>query len=150
MIQEVVGSRPEAFMHRAVAILALTSVLLHIMGGCCSHHAHAESPACCRESAQVASRYPCGAHHEHPPEPCRDEHHQGHRSRCEGGHCVFVVPESGTTVDLPAAGRFETAVAQGSSVFPQSSQAAICEFVARNTGLDPPVPPHLLNQVLLL
>ena len=127
-------------MHRVVRSLALVSVLVHMVCGCCSHHAHAQSPDCCRQSAHAPDLCLGAEHDEHGPEPCSDE-------RAE---CVFVVPKSGAAAGLSVFATVQPTVTAGSLCRAVFSEADVRRHGPRRIGLGPPVRAHLLNQVLLL
>ncbi len=79
-------------MRRFLCNLMMTSVLYHLVAGCCGHHAHAEPASVDAENSHVSVC--CG--HSHA------EHDQGHQppseppqrpdSDCDRAKCYFVVP----------------------------------------------------------
>ena len=100
MMVESAILRTETLMHRLTHILACVTVVLHMVVGCCWHHAHAARIGHCRESLQAVAYPSCddhghGDHHACPGEPPHDHDHG-----CDTAPCVFVVPETGGTVRI--------------------------------------------------
>lgn len=73
-------------------------LLLHMLLGCCLHHAHTCEMGCCSEPAAAAE--PCGSHaHQHAD---HDDHSAGegskgsdpgehpHKHHCNGERCTFI------------------------------------------------------------
>src|SRR5690349_15287457 len=82
------------YMRQLVSITSLTALLLHVLLGCCSHHAHAQEPASCTH-AEVAVGHRCC---QHSPAPAKETPHEP-GERCHETHCVFA---SCAKVELPA------------------------------------------------
>lgn len=89
-------------MQAITSHLATHLLLIHMVLGCCFHHAHACERECCPEPAAIAETCDCSTHDalDQPaselagivgdlPEDRRD-HHQ---HQCEGDQCRFVVAE---------------------------------------------------------
>ena len=135
-------------MHRFVHNVALSAVLLHIAGGCCWHHAHAE-PSACREVA-IPDCGGCGhdhhASHEHDPaEPC--EHHE---HACDTGQCVFVVPETGPSLSVVLDCQWQACLAVDDQAAIGIGAAASCAEAPPPGGRCPPTAIYLIHQILLL
>ena len=137
-------------MSRFVHNMTLVAVLLHLHGGCCWHHAHAEDWGRDCEAADIGS-CACGCPHQHDerePSPEGDTDH--HSSGCDGEHCVFVVPDTGDSPDLC----FRTGFLDITVPAHPAWRALLTAASRRADGLPPPVGPplrqHLLMEVLLL
>jgi hypothetical protein len=139
----------ETTMKRLVHNLALSALLLHMLGGCCLHHAHAECHGECGESEPEPACCECEAHHRgdhvsHDAGPVPQ-----HQHGCQVGMCDFVVPAAGNT-NLPRG----DSTAAFLSVNLGSHGGASAAPTSRNDGflddLAPPCRVHLMKQVLLL
>ena len=105
-------------MQRVIAVNTSGFLLLHMLLGCCAHHAHAVEPA------TVAEHHD---HHEH--QHCPADHgdrdgHEGHAD-CRVG-CVFVKSETSQT-HLPACHTLAVPLALaigGSELGPSASMAS--------------------------
>jgi hypothetical protein len=135
----------ESPMHGFIHHLALALVLFHMTAGCCLHHAHAECLAGCQDSPHWSGC--CSEDEDHHPCPAEKPHR--HSTECDGGECVFVVPETDSLVKL--IGPFHPLVA----VFADRSGAtptAMARLLPTwlEPSRSPPLRLHLLNQVLLV
>jgi hypothetical protein len=136
-------------VRRLVQGLAFAAVLFHAVGGCCCHHAHAESLACQTEAAHDCHRHAdkgtCQENHGEDGRPAEHRHGDG----CGEGPCVFVVPESnGTLVYKPVLS--PTAAIIQTDTTSLSSCLLDRFFGSPHARSSPPLRLHLLNQILLL
>jgi hypothetical protein len=149
MMLESATLRNETFMHRLTHILACVTVVLHIMGGCCWHHAHAACPGDCCESPQAVACRSCddqghGDHHACPGEhPGKDDH------GCDTAPCVFVVPETESPVKIAPAQPLGVLPPDVDTARPAIHVAAH-PAQAPQSRLGAGLRLHLVNQVLLL
>lgn len=134
-------------MQRAVHILAAVAVLIHVLGGCCWHHAHGAEAG--RRAVRHEAPPCCGSHGEHDgPQP--DGTPADDRA-CGVKHCVFAVPGS-SSAGLGCPIVPEPLVARAPE--PILADALPTALLAAVDG--PRHPPdgslrtHLLKQVLLL
>ena len=132
-------------MRDVVYRLALASVVLHMLLGCCLHHAHGDCSVVERGNDTSESACPCHPHdHENdgtPPEPRPGRH------ECEDSQCVFTRIESRGSAEV--AGALTCWVSPGnvaaiSLTEPSGDRPDF--FHIRGT----PLRLHLLNRVLLL
>jgi hypothetical protein len=85
-------------MHHAISSLVTASLALHMLLGCCWHHAHAEAAECAEISADHD-------HDEHSPVD------HDHSKSCDGEGCVFVKCEQ-TSAQVFASAVTFTAIPQ--------------------------------------
>lgn len=142
------GFLGEAIMRRVVGIMAFAGVLIHILGGCCLHHAHADSlPS---DPPQASHSCPCSGHHKHAPESSEDEHSRPDSHECDRHGCIFVVRQPGTSVQRCMTWHQHLPVVVGCLDPAQVSQADARWLIAPAILPNPPVRLHLLNRILLL
>jgi len=137
-------------MHRFLFILGCTVVLLHALGGCCWHHAHAECVACQDDPPKASS---CCYHHSHDEDDHRgsggEQREQEHDRGCDTGSCDFVVPERETLVELgPDCVTALTAADTGTACLPTGFTGRSLEL--QLTRSSPPLRLYVLHQTLLL
>jgi hypothetical protein len=131
-------------MYRVVRSVVLSAVLVHMVFGCCWHHAHAFGSQA-GDTSVVETSCPCGHHgHEDSSEP--GDHRSGDQG-CDGDQCVFTLPETGSTYRVTI----------GADCLPFIYSLPTSPAVIRIDSADitphhlsPPIPLHLLNQALLL
>lgn len=129
-------------MNRAFHIGIMLAVAVHMVFGCCSHHAHGSHPA---DSAYVAKPCECAHHgHEGAGEPA--DHRPGDRG-CDDNHCVFTVPES-SDASQAAIGADGVSFICVVPIMPGLNGIDSVDTIPHHCN--PPVPLHLLNQVLLI
>jgi hypothetical protein len=132
-------------MHRIVHSLAACVVLLHILGGCCWHHAHAESTGCCEHSSHPAEANDLAE----GDQDCTGQGSHHSKDGCHEAGCVFVAPELRGVVIVVRS-------VQGLSGPCPDVFAAASTISGRDplgvppSGSGPPLRLHLLNQVLLV
>jgi len=141
-------------MHGLLHKLALGLVLLHILGGCCYHHAHAATPDCCREGHHDEADHHAPAHqepaHHGRGEPCcPTDGRAPEREGCDESQCVFVVPETGRAARLLGPLCAEAALSAPPAVIPDGSPIAARSRPPSTFG-EPPGRLHLIFQVLLM
>jgi len=119
-----------------VGYLTLAALVLHMLLGCCWHHAHSWKECAAAE------------HHDHvggePHQPTTPSHHQ---SRCQQGKCVFVRP-SHEQFDLAHCDRWP-ALALPASLAPVVEHSAPRPLLDLSGPLWP-LRRHLMQQVLLI
>ena len=83
--------RPVTIMNRAIHIAIVLAVAVHMVFGCCSHHAHASGPGDVLPLS-LGATCPCENHgHQHENQPFdHDSNHHG----CDEGPCTFTRPDS--------------------------------------------------------
>jgi len=130
-------------MHGLLHNLALGVVLLHILGGCCVHHAHAGSPDCCRDER----------HHDdadgHGEQGCPTDGADPHPDGCDRSPCVFIVPETGGAAKLLGPLCADAAVSTPAVAVLLESPIASC-FRPPSCCGRPSARLHLIHQVLLM
>lgn len=149
MIWESALLRSETLMHRLTHVVACGAVLLHIVGGCCWHHARAACPGDCDDAPQAVACQSCHDYDHGDHQACPAEHPQQHHNGCDKAPCVFVVPETG--------GSFKLAPAEPlGSLPPEVDTTGAAAHVAAHPADAPPsrlradLRLHLVNQVFLL
>lgn len=176
MLPETLG--PEHFVRTFVTYLAAAAVTLHMLLGCCLHHAHETASACCNAAARDgrdASAESEAAHHEHDDGDCpqhgddvarvddaehhdfdhedgdqQDGDHNKPDSRQEscGEKCSFVAA-SRVSIELDGA-----VVALGgfasAEIAATESELVVRRREAWSAAAPPPIRLHLLHQLLLI
>lgn len=157
--------KSETFMFRIIHAITMLAVLVHMLVGCCLHHAHAEETAtcseashgdlnCCHEQEVVEDRHFASQFCQKDCIDSRDccfvnGHQHGHR-QCNEDDCVFIAE------DPPAELAFSLA-----GIFPVFSLADVepsgFKLVQRSDREQPrqnalflSVRPHLAHAVFLL
>jgi len=71
-------------MYRLLRKLVLSAIAVHLVGGCCLHHAHGEfaEPFSASDAVACCGHGHCPAQEHGQPGPPEDP--------CDGPHCVFV------------------------------------------------------------
>lgn len=138
-------------MRAAISVITAATFWLHILLGCCAHHAHgAESDI--RALAAVPIHEPHHGHshgHDHSaPVSETPQHPGGSHDDCHENHCDFLLTGK-TTAAVDALVSALPAVAQQTVV---SQTAPSWNTWTQDTGdhLRLPVRLHLFNQVLLI
>jgi hypothetical protein len=139
----------ESVMHRLTHILACVTVVLHVMGGCCWHHAHAACPGDCRESPQAVACRSCDDHGHGDHHACTGEHRHEHDHGCDAAPCVFVVPETGGPLQIAPVQPLAALPAVVHVTCPPTHVAAH-PVNSPHFHLSAGLRLHLVNQVLLL
>jgi hypothetical protein len=137
--------RPGTIVNRAFHIGIMVAVAVHMVCGCCWHHAHAAGYLAGSPSLVEAAGCPCGHHgHQHQSQACD---HESEEHGCNEGSCIFTRPDSSESSDLLAGLQSRALISclQASptlsgvdTVYPTPSRFAAA------------IPLHLLNQVLLI
>jgi len=129
-------------MSRVFHIAIVLAVTVHMVFGCCLHHAHGSQPA---DSPSVQNSCDCGHHgHEGGGEPCD---HQSGDQGCDDGQCVFTLPESGSASQVTI-GMNCLPVFCVMPALPGMDGINTADTVLHHCG--PPISLHLLNQVILI
>ncbi len=157
--------RLESYMRFPVPQISICVLLVHLLVGCCWHHAHTCDVNCCNQPAATARACACSSHqtaerhgddareHGHGSTPAESEG-DSHPHRCAGGHCTFLRsqrlaeqeadyyshplpcdPASLTSFDV------QGMIAQSTQAFTLANQ--ICED-------GPPIRRHLLLNILVI
>jgi len=84
-------------------------LLIHMMLGCCLHHAHACERECCPEPEAISLACDCNSHDIDVIRPASElagivgdlpqDRHDNHQHQCEGDQCRFVGGERTSTHD---------------------------------------------------
>ena len=130
-------------MRRFADRLVLASFLVHLVFGCCIHHARVMSASA--HSVGVETSCPC-QHHEQEPGG-QHEQPQHHDHECDGQTCVFTRAK---TVDAPGPSTDRNFVALTGDLpeLLQLCRGDAAESGCRDVGTS--VALHLLNQAFLL
>jgi len=136
--------RPGTIMNRAFHFGAVLTVAVHMVFGCCLHHAHASGRQVDLPDS-VDAACPCEHHgHQHERQPC--DHSNGPEG-CDEGQCTFIRPDSPGNSDL-LAGFQCLPLISCLPPLPMLSETDTAELAPSRLGA--PIPLHLLNQVLLI
>ncbi len=143
-------------MHRVVYILTFTALSVHILFGCCLHHAHTFDAAHESQGLVTAVSCTCSAHgHGEKEGPDKQDGHEqdGHHDRdshhrhCDGGTCVFMRADS---VDAPDLSIGQNSLATASVSACPASTSCFQRADARLEWVGAAIPIHLANQAFLL
>lgn len=137
-------------MRSIISLITGAAFWLHVLLGCCAHHAHAADKIVCPNPASAESVGHGHLHvHDHStPDSETPDHPGGSHDDCHESHCAFLVTGK-TTIVLDtlvatlSAVPFDTVVAQTAS----PSVNWVCDT---EDHLRLPVRLHLFNQVLLI
>lgn len=134
--------RRVTIMSRVLRFGIMLTVAVHMVLGCCLHHAHGSHPA---DSPSVEDSCGCGHHgHEEGTEP---SDHQSSDHGCDGDQCVFTLPESGSAAQLTVGLDCLPCICVAPTL---PGMNGIDSVDTRLHQCGPPIPLHLLNQVLLI
>jgi len=136
--------RPGMIMNCAFHMGVMLAVAVHMVFGCCLHHAHASGPRI-GLPLSVDATCPCG-HHDHQHEGLPGDHRSGDQD-CDGDKCVFTLPKSGNS-SLVTVGANSLPFICVMPTPPEMDGIDTVDTMPHHCGL--PVPLHLLNQVLLI
>ncbi len=136
--------RPGTIMNRTFHIGIVLAMAVHLLCGCCWHHAHAFSPRI-DSPLSVEATCPC-EHHGHPHEGQPGDHGK-EQGRCDEGPCTFMRPDSSGSSDFSADLQC-LSLASCLPLLPQLSRIDTTDFVPSRFGTS--ISLHLLNQAFLL
>lgn len=134
--------RPGTIMNRAFHIGIGLTLAVHMVFGCCSHHAHGSRPA---SSPSVENSCDCD-HHEHKPGGEPGNHRSGDQG-CDGDQCVFTLPNSGNASQVTI-GADCLPLIHVVPTLPGMNGIDTLDRTPPHCGS--PIPLHLMNQALLL
>lgn len=138
-------------MNTLVTLATSTAVLLHMLLGCCAHHAHAMDVTKCVHQPAVASCHSAG--HDHGEGSDGTAHDDSSKApgvpgeRCDGPQCSFIA--SFLKVALPDASTQLVAFEVAPSPESLSLTLAICRE-ARQIPVDPPLRTRARLQIFLI
>jgi len=137
--------RPGTIMNRAFQIGIMLAVAIHMVGGCCLHHAHAHGGL--SDTKGFAARASCPCHHRGSVETdgCCD--HPSQPQQCDGHKCVFTRPDPSDAPDLSIGHGCLNPVCVSPGL---PTLRGIDRGDSRLGEPGQPIPLHLLNQVLLI
>jgi hypothetical protein len=138
-------------MYRFVHILTITALSVHVLFGCCLHHAHKLDWATDAKDAAVAASCTCHRHghndNQGPSNKEGQDDRSSHHKNCDGGTCVFMRANSVDTTNLSIGQNCQTTLSVVDSSLLDNT---VEELVERIDRLVVPIPIHLANQSLLL
>jgi hypothetical protein len=145
---------------RLTGLATVVALLVHLLVGCCTHHAHAACGACETQRESTASAKPwhtqrehtVSATHRHTEQgPSRSDHAPAepkHPHGCDAAPCVYVGSGEDSGAKL---GAVPLAAIVAGFVPPLGSAEPAEGATARwNWGFSRPVRLHLLKRVLLV
>lgn len=135
---------PKTLMYRVLHKVVLFVLLVHMVFGCCLHHAHSHP---LQPADEPCVETTCPWHHGQDDGNGQPPQHRPGGNGCEGGRCVFTRPESG---DTPQASLGAPCVPSICTVPGPSALRGIDTADTAPDPFGPPVRLHLLNQALLL
>lgn len=133
-------------MRSIVSIVTALAVSLHIVLGCCAHHAHGRSDGSGAGHQHDASKHACSHHHDdanspgEPQAPLFPPHEDCHESHCD----VVLIAAKSFTPELAVA--LLPPAADEQATWLAWQRIATCE---PRDPIEPNVRPHLLHQVFL-
>jgi len=131
-------------MNRAFHIGIVLAVAVHMLCGCCFHHAHAYGGPSDTKALTVETSCPC---HHGSTEPGQFCDHTSQHQQCHENRCVFTRPDSNDAPDLS----IDHGCLNPVCVSPGTAMLSGIDRVDSRLGnLGEPIPLHLLNQALLL
>ncbi|MBN2295261.1 MAG: hypothetical protein JXM70_22715 [Pirellulales bacterium] len=146
----------QTYMRRVVDILTFTALSVHILFGCCLHHAHKFDGAFESEALAVKPACTCSSHSHgenegtHKPRGQQEQGQPDHDSQhkhCDGDTCVFMRADSVNGSDpLDGQNLFATVTVPECPV--SSGNFEIVDMGLKRLGVSIPI--HLANQALLL
>lgn len=136
-------------MRASISLMTAAAFLLHMVLGCCIHHAHAAGDTPCRGEC---SKSPTHSHAEHDhasQSPHEDAPWEAPRpgERCNEAKCVFVATAKSLLPELVDAAVFP-ALANDLRALQHETPNVV--FVDTGGAFALPLRLHLFNQVLLL
>jgi hypothetical protein len=137
-------------MRAAISLITATAFWLHILLGCCAHHAHAVDGSTRAFPFSLAEEVADHGHsHGHSvPDSDTPQHPRGSHDDCHESHCTFLVTGTTTVVKDPLVAALP-AVTFG-AVVAQAASSSIHWILDTGDHLRLPVRLHLFNQVLLI
>lgn len=177
MLPETLG--PEHFVRTFVTYLVAAALTLHMLLGCCLHHAHETASACCNAAARDAHDETAQseeANHEHHDGDCPQhgdgvarvddaehhdfdhqdgDHHDGDHSKPDsrrescGEKCSFVAA-SRVSIELDGAVVALGGFASAEIVATESELVVRRREAWSAAAAPPPIRRHLLHQLLLI
>lgn len=137
--------RPGMIMNRAFHMGIVLAVAVHMVSGCCLHHAHAAGFPTDLSSSVEAVGCPCEDHgHQHQGQ---SGDHGSQEHGCNEGPCIFTRPDSSESSDLLAGLQGLALISCLPAGAALSRIDTACPAPSRFAAA---VPLHLLNQVLLI
>ena len=139
----------ETLMHRFLHTLAMAAVLVHMVCGCCWHHAHAAEHQEEEEEAHAHRGSACIGH-DHAVQRGSCTHHDEslpHGDGCEEDACDFVRTDRDTSLEFSLGAHLPAVPAS------EAIAAFLLNPDAACAALPDPSPPdrlHLVHQALLL
>ena len=134
---------------RILTAVTLAAVTIHVLLGCCWHHAHESDLDSFTSTASLIANCQCHDHSSHSEPADGHDHHSGHES-CDSVDCFFYSAEN-SDLDLFVASAFCLPVT-GDVCF-----ASLLDSVRRTRGTELsvgsfqlPEPLHALKQVWLI
>lgn len=144
MIRSKGKLQPETIMSRALHMGVTFVVSVHMVLGCCFHHAHTFALPVDTQALSVEGRCP---DHRGNAEPGRSCEGPSQRQLCDGDRCVFTRPDSNDAPDWAVGHDGLNPVC----LSPQVPAPGGIDRVASSLGeRAAALPLHLLNQALLL
>jgi hypothetical protein len=135
-------------MNRTLHIATVVAVAAHMLCGCAFHHAYDCGGSCDTRSLAVSFgvEASCPCHHASagPRHSCD---HPSQHQPCDEERCVFARPDSDDTPDLSIGHTAPNPVCVSPGL-PALGGADRVDSILGEPG--PPIPLHLLNQVLLI
>ena len=133
-------------MRQLASMTSLIAFLLHVLLGCCTHHAHAAQPVEGAQRSEVVCHHAC--HHSQPPDSQPHQDPNSPDERCDEADCVFA-----------SCAKLELAKdsLEAGAPFDTLSYASALLLLQANRPLSdsgatwkPPLRSHLLLRVLLI
>jgi hypothetical protein len=136
-------------MHRLVCLLTFTALSVHMLFGCCSHHAHTFATTGGSDAIAVKSSCGCSHHASHnaDDENQQQDGHHDHDSdhrQCDIGNCLIVRTDPLESPNFLIGQQY--LATQCVSIYP----ATIGYLGRPAASLGIPIPIHLANQTFLL
>ena len=132
-------------MKRVFHIGIVMAVAVHMVFGCCFHHAHASGPRI-DPLISVNAACPHEQHgHQHEKQPCN---HGGDHQQCDEGTCTFFRTDSSGSDGSSSRGLQGLPLISCVPLLLALGEIDTVDWAPSRFGA--PIPLHLLNQALLL
>lgn len=134
--------QPGTVMNRALNIGVMLALFVHMVLGCCRHHAHGSE----NEANVPVVSGSCACEHAGHEDHDQPRDNEGQPRKCNGGQCSFTLPQSSDNTTHMALQGLPAIL--WPPLLPVLKGVEAADLTAGSPGS--PIPLHLLNQAFLL